>query len=148
MARHGRARRGGGDVRLRRHRLPPPAGDGARRPARREAVHRLVERVDRGSVAARGNRRVGRGYAPDGFYLPSLATSARSPACVSGSFPASMKWSRPMFSGQIGRAASRERGCQNVSLTVVGVSLTTTETVSTGLHSTINTSRSLSCPLY
>src|SRR5690606_38542071 len=112
----------GGDVRLRRHRLPPPAGDGTRRPARREAVHRLVERMDRGSGAACGHL-VGRGYAPTvlirpwgirfrGFrrrgavggvtptygptacYLPSLATSARRPACVSGSFQASMKCSR------------------------------------------------------
>ena len=42
----------------RRHRVPPPAGDGTRGPARRALVHRLVERLDLRSGAADRDGRV------------------------------------------------------------------------------------------
>ena len=62
-ARRASGRRRRGDVRLWRDRVPPAAGDGPRRLARRAPVHRFVERLDQRSVEADRDRRLTTGFA-------------------------------------------------------------------------------------
>ena len=95
------------DVRQRRHRLPPPAGDGARRARRREACS--PARGADGSAIRRARRRPD---LPDATVTcPRRAISARKPACVSGENHASTKPSEPDPLGLQGRdqVGARER---------------------------------------